>query len=263
MKAMSYSLLDDLQAIANHETFAVTTSLLWDPACSLNDNAPRALPLRFHQARLLASANAFNWEEPQGILAGKTGIGYLSKQISDHTAKLPSKPHKLTLMVNQRGAVNISSAPALPPLYPFHLPSGPPPAFDQVKSVIYIAPHATYASVFTSYKTTHRPMYTAIRLASHLQAEAPTSAEILLYNGQDEVTEASLSTVYFWRHEGWVTPSARCGGNVGSSRALALENGWCTESVLQRDDVCVGEVIGLSNGVRGFWHAIVQELPDL
>lgn len=41
------------------------------------------------------------------------------------------------------------------------------------------------------------------------------------------------------------------------TRRLALEKGWCKEGVVSREEVREGEVVVLSNAVRGFWAARV------
>lgn len=100
-------------------------------------------------------------------------------------------------------------------------------------------------------------MYDHARTTAGISQLPPTDTEVLLYNEHGEVTEASVSTVYFWRKGRWVTPEGRCGGNEGTSRALALAEGWCVEEVMRLEEVGRGEVVALSNGVRGFWFAVV------
>jgi 4-amino-4-deoxychorismate lyase len=257
---MTFSLLDDVQTTVSQESFAITTSLRWDPGRSLLDSHPHALPLRYHQARLIATARTFRLDRLESTLSGEAGIEYLRQRVMRHTSQLAADPHKLTLNCRTDSTIDIVSSPALPPLYPFLLSAGPPPPTSAVEAIIYVAPHTTRASPFTVHKTVHRPMYAAIRMATGISTAPPTSEEVLLYNEMDQVTEASLSTVYFWRNGQWVTPAGSCGGNHGASRMLALEQAWCVEDVIMRKDVKVDEVIAMSNGVRGFWFAVVKQL---
>ncbi|KPI35723.1 uncharacterized protein AB675_1303 [Cyphellophora attinorum] len=257
---MTLTLLDDAQTIASHESFAITTSLRWQPDRSLLDSHPHALPLRYHQARLLASARTFKLDPLRSVLSGEAGIEHLQLHVTKHTSQLQATPHKLTLNCRADGTIDIVSSPALPPLYSFLLSAGPPPPPSAVEAMIYVAPHTTCASPFTIHKTIHRPMYNAVRMVTGIAAAPPTSEEVLLYNEKDQVTEASLSTVYFWRNAQWVTPASSCGGNHGASRMLALEQAWCVEDVIMRKDVRVDEVVAMSNGVRGFWFAVVKQL---
>lgn len=79
-------------------------------------------------------------------------------------------------------------------------------------------------------------------------------------NLSEEIMEGSISTPYFQRGKNWVTPAARQGGNVGTTRRWAMEKGLCIEGVVERRSVKVGEVVWLSNGVRGWGWGIVEEL---
>lgn len=77
-------------------------------------------------------------------------------------------------------------------------------------------------------------------------------AEVVLWNGEGEVMEGSMTSVYFWR-EGWVTPGLAQGGNNGTTRRWLLERGMVREEVVERGSVIGGEVVLMSNGVRGVW----------
>lgn len=89
----------------------------------------------------------------------------------------------------------------------------------------------------------------------------------MLWNERGECMEGSLTSLYFWRAvapvvEGsagwrWVTPSLESGGNNGTTRRWLLEMGMVTEGVIGVDGVRVGEVVLLSNGVRGIWAGVV------
>ena len=65
----------------------------------------------------------------------------------------------------------------------------------------------TPSSPYTLLKTTQRDMYDASR--SRALPQNPTSAvhrEVILYNDVNEVTEGTLTSLYFWRGGKWVTP---------------------------------------------------------
>lgn len=72
--------------------------------------------------------------------------------------------------------------------------------------------------------------------------------------------EGSITTPYFLRGERWVTPIASQGGNLGTTRRWALETGLCVEAHVARTSVHLGEVVWLSNGVRGWGWGKVEEL---
>jgi len=122
---------------------------------------------------------------------------------------------------------------------------------------VYLDPHPIPPSIFTTHKTTHRPMYDAAREAANINDKSPTEAEVLLQNTNGEIMEASVSTPYFYRN-GWITPPLSSGGNAGVTRRLALELHCCVEQVIKASDLQNGEAIWLSNGVRGFWQATLK-----
>jgi 4-amino-4-deoxychorismate lyase len=122
---------------------------------------------------------------------------------------------------------------------------------------VYLDPHSIPPSIFTTHKTTHRPMYDAARKATNINDKSPTEAEVLLQNTNGEIMEASISTPYFYRN-GWITPPLSSGGNAGVTRRLALELDCCVEQVIKASDLQNGEMIWMSNGVRGFWQATLK-----
>ncbi|OAL39639.1 hypothetical protein AYO20_01036 [Fonsecaea nubica] len=94
-----------------------------------------------------------------------------------------------------------------------------------------------------------------------LPTTPPTTREVLLFNDDGLVTEASLSAVYFLRRSGarrWVTPRSDAGGMHSVTRLYALEACWCDEDTVPVQDVQDGEVVWLSNAVRGFFPGVVR-----
>ncbi len=72
-----------------------------------------------------------------------------------------------------------------------------------------------------------------------------------------EIMEGSITTPYFSREEGWVTPSESCGGHLGVTRRWALMRSLVKEDIILANDLKAGEIVVLSNGVRGFgWGKI-------
>lgn len=72
--------------------------------------------------------------------------------------------------------------------------------------------------------------------------------------------EGSITTPYFLRAGKWITPAASEGGNVGTTRRWALEMGLCVEGRVDRASVSRGEVVWLSNGVKGWGWGRVEDL---
>ncbi|OQV02958.1 hypothetical protein CLAIMM_08066 isoform 2 [Cladophialophora immunda] len=120
----------------------------------------------------------------------------------------------------------------------------------------------TRTSLFTRHKTTHRAPYDDARARAGspplLPTTSPTAREVLLSNAAGQVTEASLSAVYFLRGGAWLTPRSDCGGLQSVTRLYALEAGWCDEGIVPVHEVAEGEVVWLSNAVRGFFPGVVK-----
>jgi branched-subunit amino acid aminotransferase/4-amino-4-deoxychorismate lyase len=100
-------------------------------------------------------------------------------------------------------------------------------------------------------------MYAAAHNQAKLHDEPPVYCEVFIYNTSEEIMEAAVSTVYFNRGDKWFTPSSKCGGNLGTTRAWALRQEWCMEGVVTVNKVrsMHGQTIWLSNAMRGFWMA--------
>ena len=82
-------------------------------------------------------------------------------------------------------------------------------------------------------------------------------SEVLLHNSLLEISEGSLTTPYFFRDGEWLTPEVRCGGNQGTTRRWALDHKLCKEGIVTKASVRLGEMVWLSNGVRGWGWGIV------
>ncbi len=81
--------------------------------------------------------------------------------------------------------------------------------------------------------------------------------EVLMWNLAGELTEGSITSVYLRRDGQWVTPSASSGGQRGTTRRWAIEQGLCVEGIIPKDTVRNGEDVWVSNGVRGFGYGRV------
>lgn len=102
--------------------------------------------------------------------------------------------------------------------------------------------------------------YDVLRAKLPLKESGTGLPEILLYNHRDEIMEGSICTPYLFREGRWITPAAKCGGNLGTTRRYALEKDLCKEGIVPKDSVKANEIVVLSNGVRGFGWGIVEDL---
>lgn len=125
---------------------------------------------------------------------------------------------------------------------------------------IFISPCIVPPSPYTTHKTTLRELYITARSLLPPSTSNSSMNEILLVNQNGDIMEGSITTPYFWRGERWVTPSARSGGNLGTTRRWALESGLCVEETVRRESVEVGETVWLSNGARGWGWGKIEDL---
>ncbi|KAJ4384879.1 Aminodeoxychorismate lyase [Didymella sp. IMI 355093] len=86
------------------------------------------------------------------------------------------------------------------PKDPSHIP--PPPEWK-----LRLDTHPTPSSPFTLLKTTERTAYDSSRSRALPENSAsPVHREVVLYNDVNEITEGTLTSLYFWRGGRWVTP---------------------------------------------------------
>jgi branched-subunit amino acid aminotransferase/4-amino-4-deoxychorismate lyase len=106
---------------------------------------------------------------------------------------------------------------------------------------------------FLYHKTTHRAVYEAARAA------LPGMDDVILWNAEGEVTEATIANVVVRWHGELVTPPIACGLLAGTYRAHLLEQGRIREGVLTLQDVRQADALYLINSVRGWIPASLAE----
>lgn len=115
----------------------------------------------------------------------------------------------------------------------------------------------TEACEGTMFKTSDRSTYARARAAADI-VNYMMPREVLLWDHDRNVIDGSICTVYLYRQGRWVTPSAAAGGLQGTTRRWALENQLAFEGEIPIDSMVDGEVVWLSNAVRGYFWAIYQ-----
>lgn len=128
---------------------------------------------------------------------------------------------------------------------------------------IYIDPEPTSPSIFTKTKTTRRSVYNVARARVNL-SPMPTPADahldILLHNQNGFAMETSIRNIAFWRDQRWVTPSLATGCLSGVMRRVLLQEFGVLEQDTKIDNVLLGEVVLIFNGVDGMQYAEVVSL---
>ena len=245
-------------------------------AFSKNPPAPSQFYISsYHRDRLLAAARDFQWGPAIKVLEDSDGVAKLEKVLRDALdveyhdshypqplkassdiavsvfASMPTDEAQIRIDLDERGNFSTTLRPCTcvpsSAFFPLKLEKVPPP--DTLVWTIYLSKIAFPITLYTQHKTSYRLPYDQARAQL---ASTDLQTEILLQNMAGEIMEGTLTTPYFWREGGWVTPASKCGGNRGTTRRWALERGLCTEGVIKADMLIEEEVIWLSNGVRGF-----------
>jgi para-aminobenzoate synthetase/4-amino-4-deoxychorismate lyase len=105
------------------------------------------------------------------------------------------------------------------------------------------------ADPFLYHKTTHRRVYEQAR-ASCPEEQGRHWDDILLWNGEREVTEACTANVLVDLDGVLVTPPVSCGLLAGTYRAWLLEQGKIKEKIIKLDDLLKSPRVYLINSVR-------------
>jgi len=238
----------------------------------------------YHRQRLIDSARFFNWS----MCFSHPCLGhlrcwedYLLSHIShwctaSGTADTTPLKVKVIMRPSKTRTVDIICSPvpvcSLDTLFPSQLgrhPYGKPVTSNGCYRVV-VDQQSTLPSPLTWLKTGTRDHYNAARkrmanlLDNHECVSSDTVArqesEIILQNFHGEIIEGSVTTVYFDRAGAWVTPPAgrnTRGGLPGTCRRWALDKNMCEERIVTTRTIQNGEMIWLSNGVRGFNPGII------
>jgi 4-amino-4-deoxychorismate lyase len=236
----------------------VENQALWVSASSL-------YMLRYHIDRLTAAAIHLEQYNTLTLLQHDEKvieiIGRLEDELSNVIQAFNCNALRVRLVTDQwKGIVLSSTSPTqevpVEVLFPTSLdaPKSPEsPLYD-----VYLCPHSSTPSIYTRYKTSERSVYTAARVTCGLPAQPTVDpVEVLLWNSSGELMEGSLTSIYVKRGGHWMTPAINCGGNEGTTRRWALERDLCSEGIFKVNELKEGEVIRLSNGLRGFLWGVV------
>ena len=256
------------------KSFQIISSLRYDPALPslLSQNTPKTSTdhhtspyylLPYHQTRLLNAARHFQWDKATEFLSQDLST---LVQIFDTFLPDKTKPWRLRIVVDRTGTCNVE-ANATTPIEPLNFLPFQAQAPSQVDGWrVYVDSVSTVPSAFTTHKTTARDNYTAARVRAGILSPQEL-AEVLVVNPDGQLMEGSITTPYFRARPSqgqsvedvdkdtgpeWITPPLSCGGNAGTTRQYALDQGLCTEQVITASELVDGEECWLSNGVRGF-----------
>lgn len=276
--------------------FGLFTSLRYDPQLLASDentalsgnNAPSPFyNFLYHHERFINALDHFGWRfkshgstsesdgsHPQAILpvsdietfrnaASSAVERYFTSQepgqIDRDTQSLKLRP-----VLSREGVLDIevSQTPPVPmtnlfPSNPLPAPSEITPPLLKQGYTVTLDPGSTTPSSHTEYKTTPRPQYDLSRARAGLVNETEPR-EVLLWNPDEYIMEGSRTNVYLYRAGRWITPSEDTGCLKGTERRWLLAHKMVEVEDVRVNDVRDGEVVLLSNGLRGIWGATVS-----
>ncbi|KAL1740774.1 WD40-repeat-containing domain protein [Schizophyllum fasciatum] len=153
------------------------------------------------------------------------------------------------------GALSVAASPVVPferdPTLAAYFQPTDDPALLEPANRLRVDSQPTRTSIFTRTKTTRRTVYDAARQRADVRPGDP--ADVLLYNEDGAMTEASISNIAFFRDSYWFTPPLSTGCLPGVLRGWLLEQGRIREATfpIRKEDVREGEWVMLTNGVNG------------
>ncbi|KAF3908463.1 hypothetical protein ABW21_db0203351 [Orbilia brochopaga] len=279
------------------EPFSVITSLLYWPSFAGDANNTAVCGrecmyymLPYHRDRLVEAARNFGWFDvvlnlnqpyaPQKMeeILEDAGSRLLANLLAREPDLLFSAIKlRMRIAIQQDGSITITASriTGSPPSVPF--PNGlltPEDARATTPSTpwpVYIDTAPTTPSLFTRYKTNSRDHYTYARTRVGILTNSEP-AEVLLWSDRylNLIMEGSMTNVYFYRNGRWITPTTiredatgGTGGCSGTVRRWLLEKGYVDVGDISKDDVIVGELVWLSNGVKGVFLGMIAEPVSL
>ncbi|MGE0449411.1 MAG: aminodeoxychorismate synthase component I [Vicinamibacterales bacterium] len=178
------------------------------------------LLLEEHLARLQGSAEYF------GIALDAASV----RRALDQAVAAETAAQRVRLLVSRDGAARTEKRP--------HRSTPGPLRVKLAASPI------DAANVWLYHKTTHRSLYDAARAAM------PGCDEVLLWNVEGQLTEATTANLVLEIDGARVTPPVRCGLLPGTCRAAMIASGAIREAVLTREDLNRATGLWLINAVH-------------
>jgi para-aminobenzoate synthetase / 4-amino-4-deoxychorismate lyase len=205
------------------EPFQLVETLRWDSGFPL---------LALHLDRLADSAAYFDFP---------CDLSAIQRALRAHAAALnPAHPHKVRLLLDETGRVDVTSEPIST-------------STDPVRAII-ASEAVDSRNPMLFHKTTHRPLYARALLA----AQQAGFDEVIFFNQRGELTEGAISNVFVECNGELLTPPIECGLLAGVYRRHLLETrADVREQVLTRNDLENADAVYLANAVRGLRRAVL------
>ena len=215
--------------------FRLIETLAWTPDEGL-------LLLERHLRRMSDSAEYFGFVCDPGALRGR---------LVGATRGLPG-PHRVRLLLDEHGGIDVSVAPLGPRAVTLSdLPPARRPARAQRVAIALEPVHRL--DPFLYHKTTRRQVY------EQALAGRPGFDEVILWNEEGEVTEATIANVVVRAGDGYWTPPVTSGLLPGTFRAELLERGTIRERRVTVEELRGAKEVWLINSVRGWRRCCVSD----
>jgi len=206
---------------ARPQAFDLLETLGWDPERGYT-------LLEAHLKRMMESGEYFNRPVAEDDLRFA-----LAEAVTSATV-----PQRVRLLVGPGGAIRTEARPHVATPEPLRVALATEPV------------DAT--SVWLYHKTTNRDVYDRARAA------APDADEVLLWNGDGQLTEATTANVIVEIDGARVTPAVSCGLLAGTWRASMLDAGEIREAIVAVDDLRRATGLWLINSVHGMRRAVLS-----
>ncbi len=164
--------------------------------------------LERHLERLAASAGYFDFEYRAGDVRAA---------LADAAEIAGDAPKRIRLLLGRDGRVRVEQMPLARSAEPVNVMLAPGPVDPD--------------DVWLFHKTTKREVYERARL------DRPDAEEVLLWNPDRQLTEATTSNLVVALRNERVTPPVRCGLLAGTFRAELLARGEVREGIITVDDL--------------------------
>jgi para-aminobenzoate synthetase/4-amino-4-deoxychorismate lyase len=215
--------------------FRLIETLAWTPGEGL-------LLLERHLRRIGDSAEYFGFVCDPGALRGR---------LAEATRGL-QKPHRVRLLLDERGGIEVSVAPL--GLRAVTLSDRPPTTRrSRTVRVAVARDPVRRLDPFLYHKTTRRQVY------EQALAGCPGFDDVILWNEEGEVTEATIANVVVRDGDGYWTPPVAVGLLAGTYRGQLLERGAIRERRVSVEELRGAKEVWLINSVRGWRRCKLTE----
>ncbi|KAK6512183.1 hypothetical protein TWF481_001074 [Arthrobotrys musiformis] len=216
--------------------------------------------LDYHRDRILHAARNFGWSDAVAVLEAPDALDLMREKGVEAVERIGGGVARLRIVISPSGILSAEANPIpsipLSSLFPTSLT---PPSITPWS--VHLDTIPTPPTDLTRYKTTSRTHYNDARTRASITTFTEPK-EVILWSPEGWIMEGSITNVYFYREEqgGWITPSTPMddltarkgkGGTAGTVRRWLIEKGMVRVGDLKKDEVVLGEVVWLSNGVKG------------